>query len=68
MGLVKNKGADNPRSKAVQQLDLEGNILNEFGSTREAGRFLGNSNKNSKIWAVCNGRMKTAYGYKWQYV
>lgn len=67
-GLVKNKGADNPRSKAVQQLDLEGNILNEFGSTREAGSFLGNANKNSKIWNACNGKSKTAYGYKWQYV
>lgn len=66
-GLIKNKGFDNKRSKAVYQLDLNGNILNIFGSTREAGRYLGNGNKNSKIWLVCHGKQNTAYGYKWRY-
>lgn len=67
-GLIKNKGFDNKRSKAVYQLDLNGNILNIFGSTREAGRYLGSVNKNSKIWLVCHGKQNTAYGYKWRYV
>lgn len=67
-GLIKNKGIDNKRSKEVYQLDLEDNILNIFGSIREAGRYLGGIEKNAKICAVCKGKMKTAYGYKWRYV
>lgn len=65
-GLLKLRGADNPRSKSVQQLDLDGNILKTYGSIREAGREL---NKTcTSIANVCKGIRKTAYGYKWKFV
>lgn len=67
-GLLNIKGVDNPRSKTVVQMDLEGHILNTFHSLREAGIFLGDIKKYSKICKVCNGKQQIAYGYKWAYV
>lgn len=54
--------------KPIIQLDKEGNIIRDFNSIREAGIFLGkNTNNVSVIGAVCSGKRKTAFGYKWRY-
>lgn len=54
-------------SKPVSQIDKKtGEILATFNSTKEVERTLGISNNH--ISEACNGRYKTAYGYKWQYV
>lgn len=54
-------------SKPVFQLDLEGNILREFSSAIEADRFCSSGKRQNHVSDVCNGKRKTAYGYKWVY-
>ena len=61
------KGIPNIKlSKPVLQIDMITNeIIAEFPSTREVERQLGFY--NTYISACCNGKRKSAYGYKWQY-
>lgn len=54
--------------KKVQQLDLDGNILNEFEAIADALRFLKQNVRATAITQCCRGINKTAYGYRWQYV
>lgn len=57
---------DNIRKpKAVEQLDMDGNIINVFESTMDAQRQLGID--SASISHVCTGRQKTSHGYKWRY-
>lgn len=52
--------------KSVRQLDLDGNLIAIHKSLSIAGRSL---NKGySSISKVCNGKIKTAYGYKWEFL
>lgn len=54
-------------SKKVYQLDKNTKqILNEFNSVAEAGRFI-NVSDSTHIAAVCRGTRKSAYGYCWCY-
>lgn len=60
--------------KPVIQIDLEGNIISEFRSAREAAISLGKPKANSEILKVCNNYIspnnkhyKTALGYKWKF-
>lgn len=64
-----NTGIKNPRCKSyILQIDKEtGEILNRFGSAREAARFLGNESKNVNINYCLRGKQRTAYGYIWKY-
>ena len=64
-----NMGIKNPRcNNYILQIDKEtGEILNKFGSGREAARFLGNEGKNVSINYCLRGKQKTAYGYIWKY-
>ena len=64
----KRQGKDNVCSIKVEQLDLDGNLIQVFNSIREAGRFLGDVRKNGHIADVCKGKRKVAWGYKWRYV
>lgn len=64
----KRQGKDNVCSVKVEQLDLDGNLIQVFNSIREAGRFLGDVRKNAHIADVCKGKRKVAWGYKWRYV
>lgn len=53
----------------IQQLDYnEDIVLNEFESAAEAAAYLGKDRKNggSQITAVCNGRKKSMYGFRWR--
>ena len=42
-------------------------ILNRFGSAREAARFLGNENKYRSITYCLSGKSKSSQGYFWRY-
>ena len=53
---------------SVAQLDKDTlEILNIFPSLKEAYAFL-NKPHSGHIAAVCNGKRKTAYGFKWKYI
>lgn len=53
------------QSIEVIQYSLTGEELKRFPSTAEAARQL--SLSPSCIWRVCNGKRKTAGGYKWKH-
>lgn len=53
-------------SKPVLQLDSNGSIIKEFSSAAKADRYFSNG-KGHHISDVCNGKRKTAYGFKWVY-
>jgi len=56
------------RSKSVAKVDLNtGEILEVFPSQMEAYRSLGKQ-QSGHISQVCNGKRKTAYGYKWKWL
>jgi hypothetical protein len=53
------------RSKPVYQYTLDGQFIKEWPSVQEVERQLGYSKGN--ICQCCLGKLKTAYGYIWQY-
>lgn len=54
-------------NKSVYQLDKDTEeIINIFPSIKAAYNSL-NKEQSGHIAAVCNGKRKTAYGYKWKY-
>lgn len=53
-------------SKKVNQLDLNGNLIKVWPSASEAVRQ-GVVKCDSGISLVCNGKLKTYKGYKWEY-
>lgn len=64
-----NLGIKNPKcNKYILMIDINTNkVLNKFGSTREAARFLGNENKYRSIAYCLEGKTKTSQGYYWKY-
>lgn len=52
-------------SYRINQLTLDGELLNTWESSIQIERELGYS--NSYIIAVCKNKFKQAYGYKWEY-
>ena len=52
-------------SKQVLQFTLEDILIKEYPSTKQVERELGFDQGN--IVNCCNGKQKTAYGYKWKY-
>lgn len=55
--------------EAVEQYDMEGNLLNTFRSAAEACRQLGlPPNRQSNISAVCRGIRKSSLGFVWKFV
>ena len=53
-------------SYPVYKLNLEGKIIDEYPSTREADRQ--NNLSNGAVSAVCLGKRMTAGGYRWAFV
>ena len=51
-------------SKKVLQLSLSGELIREWPSTRECER---NGFSSGIISECCNGKRKTAYGFRWKY-
>ena len=64
-GFLKNR-KNTWQPKAVLQYDLEGNLIREFASQKEAQYIMGKP-KSDGVGAVCRGEQKTAYGYKWNF-
>ena len=52
--------------KRVYQFDLENNLLKIWNNQLEIKKELGISQTNN-ISNCCNGKRKSAYGYKWRY-
>ena len=56
------------KGKEVKMIDRDTNeILKIFRCANDAGRFLGRT-RGSKIGEACNGKNKTSYGYKWEWI
>ena len=51
--------------KKVYMLNLNNEVIMEFYSLGKAAEYVNGSRGN--IWSCCNGKAKTAYGYKWRY-
>ena len=64
---VNKKGSQHPQSKAVLQLDLQGNLVKEWGSVKEILREAGYNTIGIIKCCKKEKRYKTAYGYQWQY-
>ena len=52
-------------SKRVLQFDLDGNCIGDYPSSAEVERRTGYF--HTAINSCCIGKLKTAYGFKWQY-
>ena len=67
LGLQKPKRyGTNGMAKRVYQLDLNGNIINEFDSISRANEYFGK--KASHICLCCKKKRNMSLGYKWKYV
>lgn len=53
------------KQKPVKQFSLDGKYLNTFPSAKKAAEALNLNNSGQHIGAVCRGKRKTAYGFKW---
>lgn len=62
---TRNERSKTKRSKPVQQLDADENVVAEYPSTIEAERVTGTS--RYQIRMCCNGKYKTAGGYRWKF-
>lgn len=58
-------GEKSPRAKRVYMFNLDGKLLNEYGSAREAARENGTS--SSQISSSCRGEHYLCKGYIWSY-
>lgn len=67
---IQNKSGEYlPKSaKAIQQMDLLGNVLNTYESVAMAARAINAYNGRFNISRTANGKFKQAYGYKWAWV
>lgn len=63
---AKFKGAKNVLARKVVQLDMDGNFIREWDYMTQVQEEL--SFNVANLTACCRGRIKSAYGYKWQYV
>ncbi len=62
----KGLGKDNAKSKCILQLSLDGLFIAEHDSSHGAARAIG-AKSQSSISQCANGKVKTAYGFKWKY-
>lgn len=60
-------GAENPKAIKVNMIDKKTKrVIKTFGSLIDASKYL-NINKSCHICSCCKGRLKSAYGYIWEY-
>lgn len=55
------------KTRKVVQYSLEDEYISSYPSLREAQRCIGKSPDSTSILYACQGKTKTAYGYKWKY-
>lgn len=63
----KNSKHNQQQRKIILQYDLNNNFIREFSSITEAAIFLGNINKRVTLKRCCQGKLKTAYKFKWKF-
>jgi len=63
---ARESGIMNTHKKAVYQMDMDGNIIKEFESIKQASDQTGIHNRS--INPTCKGRRHQAGGYRWRYV
>lgn len=59
------KGKDDKRSQPILQIDLDGNLIQEWSCAREAQRIGGF--RQSNIWHCLVGNQKKSQGFIWKY-
>lgn len=60
-------GSDSFKAIKINMIDKKTNkIIKTFGSLIEGAYFVG-TNKSCHICSCCKGKLKSAYGYKWEY-
>lgn len=60
-------GGENPKAKKINMLDKKTKkIIKTFPSMIEASQFI-NKKSSSHICNCCKGKLKSAYGYIWEY-
>ena len=62
---TRNQRGGEKKSKAVIQMDMDGNTISEYPSVIEAQRATGTN--RYQIRMCCNGKYKTAGGYRWKF-
>jgi hypothetical protein len=66
-GLIKRRfGKDHNASKKVQQLSVDGELIQEFDAINDIDRMT--KFNGSYIISALKGRRETAYGFKWKYI
>ena len=64
----KRRGKENVNSIPVLMIDInDGHIIKEFESLHLAGEYFGDCKKASTICTCLKGKLKTAYGHRWEY-
>jgi hypothetical protein len=69
-GVSRGKGIKKPNSdkkREIIQLDFNNQIIKEWNSITDACLFLNKLKGAGAITLCCQGKYKTAYGYKWKY-
>ena len=66
--LKKLKELNIQKAKGVKAINIKTQNIIEFKSIIEASNFLGDKAKRRHITEVANGKRKTAYGYKWEWI
>lgn len=61
-----HKVAHEKRKRPVRQYNLNGDLVNEYGSAREASKVVGTHENN--ISRAARGERLTTVGYKWEYI
>jgi hypothetical protein len=63
----KSKSMMGVMNKPILQYDLQDNFIKEWSSISEAYLSLNKKITNGCINLACKGKIKTAFGYKWEY-
>lgn len=64
---TKGKRISQKNSIKVNQYDLKGNFIKQWNSMTEAEKKLNIKRAATNICACCKNKVKSAYGYKWEY-
>lgn len=65
LGLQTNKGSNNPRSRKINQYNLNGDLIKTWNSIYDITKALGI--KRSSIWRCCVGKYSKSHNYVWRY-
>lgn len=65
--LKRSKSMKGKNTRSVIQYDLQDNLIKKYNSLSEACKELNKLNRQGDITACCQGKQKTAFGFKWKY-